>query len=102
MLRAGRARVWVLVLGAALGGAGAARAEPLLGQDLQLSDSAGLFPTVTFTPNADAFSFVWAGPKAGDPAVKIDVLQQAGDDAHAWVTLTSLSDFQFPAGDVVT
>jgi len=102
MLRFTRPVLWILALGIVLSSLEPVRAEPLLGKDLQLMDSQGLFPTVTFQPTSNAFSFTWTSAAPGDPAVKIDILQTPGDETHAKVTLTGLSSFPFPDPDVVT
>jgi len=102
MFPVGRCSVWAVAVLAALGGAGVTRAEPLLGQEIKLRDAAGLFPTVTLTPNSDSFSYTWSQGAAGSPALKIDILETPGDDTHAQLTFTSLSSFTFPDPDSIS
>jgi hypothetical protein len=101
MVQSGRASIGMLVMGAALAGGGAARAEPLLGQDLQLSDSAGLFPTILIRPNTDNFSYTWGTNQPQQNKLKIDITQTPGVDTWARITVSSLSNFTFPTPDIV-
>jgi hypothetical protein len=91
-----------LVLRIVLGSAGIVHAEPLLGQDLLVSDATGLFPILTFQPNSDNFTVNWTDGVAGHPALKINILETPGDNFHAQVTVSGLTNFTFHKVDNVT